>query len=84
MEKIHLPPEAAAMFAVYVDSARIRAAIEGRTLIYTVKFESEEADKRKKADRADNVAKRQRLPIRPRGVIRIRDDRTVHKKHDGN
>jgi hypothetical protein len=31
-----LSPEAAAAFATYVDSARARAAIEGRTLVYTV------------------------------------------------
>ncbi len=33
-----LSPEAAAAFATYVDSARARAAIEGRTLIYTVRW----------------------------------------------
>lgn len=30
--------EAAAAFATYVDTARIRAAIEGRTLVYTVRW----------------------------------------------
>ncbi len=30
--------EAAAAFATYVDSARARAAIEGRTLVYTVRW----------------------------------------------
>ena len=33
-----LSPEAAAAFATYVDPARARAAIEGRTLIYTVRW----------------------------------------------
>jgi hypothetical protein len=33
-----LSPEAAAAFATYVDSARVRAAIEGRTLVYTVRW----------------------------------------------
>ncbi len=33
-----LSPEAAAAFATYVDSARARAAIEGRTLVYTVRW----------------------------------------------
>ena len=33
-----LTPEAAAAFATYVDSARVRAAIEGRTLVYTVRW----------------------------------------------
>lgn len=33
-----LTPEAAAAFATYVDSARARAAIEGRTLVYTVRW----------------------------------------------
>lgn len=37
-----LPPrlslDAAAAFATYVDSARARAAIEGRTLVYTVRW----------------------------------------------
>ncbi len=35
-----LSPEAAAAFATYVDSARARAAIEGRTLVYTVRWGS--------------------------------------------
>lgn len=30
--------EAAAAFATYVDSARARAAVEGRTLVYTVRW----------------------------------------------
>ncbi|MCI4345776.1 MAG: hypothetical protein L3K07_03365 [Thermoplasmata archaeon] len=34
----HLSPSAAAAFATYVDSARARAAIEGRTLVYTVRW----------------------------------------------
>jgi hypothetical protein len=33
-----LSPDAAAAFATYVDSARARAAIEGRTLVYTVRW----------------------------------------------
>lgn len=33
--------EAAAAFATYVDSARARAAIEGRTLVYTVRWNGE-------------------------------------------
>lgn len=33
-----LSPEAAAAFATYVDAARARAAIEGRTLVYTVRW----------------------------------------------
>jgi len=33
-----LSPEAAAAFATYVDSARARAAMEGRTLVYTVRW----------------------------------------------
>lgn len=33
-----LSPAAAAAFATYVDSARARAAIEGRTLVYTVRW----------------------------------------------
>jgi hypothetical protein len=33
-----LGPEAAAAFATYVDPARARAAIEGRTLVYTVRW----------------------------------------------
>lgn len=33
-----LTPEAAAAFATYVDTARARAAIEGRTLVYTVRW----------------------------------------------
>lgn len=33
-----LSPAAAAAFAAYVDPARARAAIEGRTLVYTVRW----------------------------------------------
>jgi hypothetical protein len=33
-----LTPEAAAAFATFVDTARARAAIEGRTLVYTVRW----------------------------------------------
>jgi len=33
-----LSPDAAAAFATYVDTARARAAIEGRTLVYTVRW----------------------------------------------
>jgi hypothetical protein len=33
-----MSPAAAAAFAAYVDPARARAAIEGRTLIYTVRW----------------------------------------------
>jgi len=33
-----LSPEAAAAFATYVDSARARAAVEGRTFVYTVRW----------------------------------------------
>jgi len=33
-----LSPDAAAAFAALVDSARARAAIEGRTLVYTVRW----------------------------------------------
>jgi len=33
-----LTPEAAAAFATYVDSARARAAMEGKTLVYTVRW----------------------------------------------
>ncbi len=33
-----LPPEAAAAFATYVDSARTRAANEGKTLVYTIRW----------------------------------------------
>jgi hypothetical protein len=33
-----LSPDAAAAFATYVDSARARAAVEGRTLVYTVRW----------------------------------------------
>jgi hypothetical protein len=33
-----LSPQAAAAFATYVDSARVRAAMEGRTLVYTVRW----------------------------------------------
>jgi len=34
----HLSPEAAAAFATYVDPARVRAAVNGRTLVYTVRW----------------------------------------------
>lgn len=34
-----LSPEAAAAFATIVDTARARAAIEGRTLVYTVRWD---------------------------------------------
>jgi hypothetical protein len=37
-ERPKLSPEAAAAFATYVDSARVRAAMEGRTLVYTVRW----------------------------------------------
>ncbi|MCI4360989.1 MAG: hypothetical protein L3J91_04735, partial [Thermoplasmata archaeon] len=33
-----LSPEAAAAFATYVDPARARAAMQGRTLVYTVRW----------------------------------------------
>jgi len=33
-----LSPEAAAAFATMVDAARARAAVEGRTLVYTVRW----------------------------------------------
>ena len=33
-----LSPDAAAAFAAFVDTARARAAIEGRTLVYTVRW----------------------------------------------
>jgi len=33
-----LSPEASAAFATYVDSARVRAAIEGRILVYVVRW----------------------------------------------
>jgi hypothetical protein len=33
-----LSPAAAAAFAAFVDPARARAAIEGRTLVYTVRW----------------------------------------------
>lgn len=33
-----LSPEAAAAFATVVDTARARAAVEGRTLVYTVRW----------------------------------------------
>ena len=33
-----LTPEAAAAFATFVDTARARAALEGRTLVYTVRW----------------------------------------------
>lgn len=31
-------PDSAASFATFVDSARVRAAVEGRTLIYSVRW----------------------------------------------
>lgn len=34
----HLTLEAAAAYATHVDAARVRAATEGRTLIYTIKW----------------------------------------------
>ena len=34
----HLSLEAAAAYATHVDAARVRAATEGRTLIYTIKW----------------------------------------------
>ena len=37
-ERPKLSPQAAAAFATYVDTARARAAIEGRTLVYTVRW----------------------------------------------
>ena len=33
-----LSPAAAAAFATFVDSARARAAIQGKTLVYTVRW----------------------------------------------
>ncbi|MCI4353314.1 MAG: hypothetical protein L3K14_08045 [Thermoplasmata archaeon] len=33
-----LTPEAAAAFATFVDAARTRAGLEGRTLVYTVRW----------------------------------------------
>jgi hypothetical protein len=33
-----LSPEAAAAFATFVDAARTRASLEGRTLVYTVQW----------------------------------------------
>jgi hypothetical protein len=33
-----LSPDAAAAFATVVDTARARAAVEGRTLVYTVRW----------------------------------------------
>ena len=33
-----LSPDAAAAFAAFVDPARARAAVEGRTLVYTVRW----------------------------------------------
>ncbi|MGC2035180.1 MAG: hypothetical protein WA761_07030 [Thermoplasmata archaeon] len=33
-----LSPQAAAAFATFVDTARARAAMEGRTLVYTVRW----------------------------------------------
>jgi hypothetical protein len=37
-ERPRLGPEAAAAFATMVDTTRARAAIEGRTLVYTVRW----------------------------------------------
>ena len=37
-ERPKLSPDAAAAFATIVDTARARAAIEGRTLVYTVRW----------------------------------------------
>ena len=37
-QRPRMSPAAAAAFATYVDSARARAAIEGRTLVYTVRW----------------------------------------------
>jgi len=34
----HMSPAAAAAFAAFVDPARARAAIEGRTLVYAVRW----------------------------------------------
>ena len=34
-----LSPEAAAAFATMVDTARTRAGVEGRTLVYTVRWD---------------------------------------------
>ncbi len=34
----HLSPEAAATFATLVDTARAKAAVEGRTLVYTIRW----------------------------------------------
>jgi hypothetical protein len=34
-----LSPEAAAAFATMVDAARTRAGVEGRTLVYTVRWD---------------------------------------------
>ncbi|MGA7846546.1 MAG: hypothetical protein WCB18_05615 [Thermoplasmata archaeon] len=33
-----LTPDAAAAFATFVDAARTRAGLEGRTLVYTVRW----------------------------------------------
>ncbi|HUI38411.1 MAG TPA: hypothetical protein VLY85_02150 [Thermoplasmata archaeon] len=37
-QRPRLSPEAAAAFATMVDTARARAAAEGRTLVYTVRW----------------------------------------------
>lgn len=37
-QRPRMSPSAAAAFATYVDPARARAAIEGRTLVYTVRW----------------------------------------------
>jgi len=37
-ERPRLSPDAAAAFATMVDTARARAAMEGRTLVYTVRW----------------------------------------------
>lgn len=37
-ERPRLSPEAAAAFATLVDTARARAAIEGRSLVFTVRW----------------------------------------------
>ncbi len=54
----HLAPEAAATFAVYVDATRTRAAMEGRTIIYTIRFDPTEEDPaEKKATKAPETQK---------------------------
>jgi hypothetical protein len=37
-QRPRLSPQAAAAFATMVDTARVRAASEGRTLVYTVRW----------------------------------------------